>query len=55
MTPKNPLSQQIQQAKIKQIWLRYFNDVLFDQGIITPSEHQRMHLQILQRKFPRGR
>lgn len=55
MTPKQSLSQQIQQAKIRQFWLQYFNDTLLEQGIITPKEHQRMQLQILQNKSQRGR
>ena len=34
----------------EQLWLRYFNDSLLAQGIITKEEHQKMNTRIVNRK-----
>ena len=37
-------------AKCEKIWLNYFNQYLFEQGVITEEERNRMKLQIELRK-----
>ena len=37
-------------AQFEQLWLRYFNDSLLAQGIITKEEHQKMNTRIVNRK-----
>ena len=37
-------------AQFEQLWLRYFNDSLLAQGIITKEEHQKMTTRIVNRK-----
>lgn len=37
-------------AMYEQLWLRYFNDSLLAQGIITKEEHQKMNTRIVNRK-----
>jgi len=32
---------------VKEIWLNYFNQVLFEKGIITEEERNKMKLEIL--------
>jgi len=36
----------------EQIWLRYFNQTLFEQSLITEAEQNKMTLRILERKTP---
>ena len=37
-------------AQYEQLWLRYFNDSLLEQGIITKEEHQKMNARIVNLK-----
>jgi hypothetical protein len=37
-------------AKCEKIWLLYFNQYLFEEGVITEEERNRMKLQIELRK-----
>lgn len=39
-------------ATAEQIWLNYFNRVLYEQGIITETERNQMNLKIAKRKKP---
>lgn len=37
-------------ATAEQIWLNYFNRVLYEQGVITEAERNQMKLKIAKRK-----
>ena len=47
-------SEQQKQYIAEQIWLLYYNQVLFDQGIITEQERNRMTNRINNRKTSSG-
>lgn len=34
----------------KEIWLKYFNDVLLSKGLITENEHRKMRVLIRDRR-----
>ena len=44
-----PLNEQEIQTVIQQLWLTYFNDTLFAQGLITEEQRNRMRLRIKNR------
>ena len=41
-----------QKQTAEKIWLHYFNDVLYKQGIISENERNKMTLKIEGRKSP---
>ena len=43
---KPVMSEQKKLAVIEQLWLIYYNDTLFEKGMITQEQHQRMQLKI---------
>ena len=55
MERKPPLSQQIQSADMERLYLNYFNNYLLKEGLLTPDEHRKMQIRIVQRKRGRGR
>ena len=44
-----PLTELEIQAVIRQLWLTYYNDTLFAQGLITEDQRNRMRLRIKNR------
>lgn len=46
---KPVMSEQKKLAVIEQLWLIYYNDTLFEKGMITQEQHQRMQLMIKSR------
>ncbi len=44
--------EQQKKSVVEEIWLNYFNQVLFAQGIITEHERNKMSLQISNKKPP---
>ncbi len=45
-TKKPPMSEKQKQAIWEQLWLTYFNDTLFAEGVITEDERNKMRLRI---------
>lgn len=43
---KPPMSEKQKQAIWEQLWLTYFNDTLFSEGVITEDERNKMRLRI---------
>lgn len=54
MEGKSSLNQQILRADTERLWLNYFNNTLLKDGLITPEEHRKMQLRIVQRKWGKG-
>lgn len=51
MAEKNPGSTQEQQKRMAEaLWLRYFNQTLFEKGLITETERNRMATLISRRE-----
>lgn len=50
MERKPPLNQQILSADMERLYLHYFNDRLLKEGLLTPEEHRKMQMSIVQRK-----
>ena len=46
---RKPLNEQEIQTVIQQLWLTYYNDTLFAQGLITEDQRNRMRLRIKNR------
>ena len=46
---RKPLNEQEIQTVIQQLWLTYYNDTLFAQGLITEEQRNRMRLRIKNR------
>lgn len=40
------MSEQKKQAIIEQLWLTYFNDTLYEKGIITEDQRNKMRTKI---------
>lgn len=55
MERKPPLRQQIQSADMERLYLNYFNNYLLKEGLLTPEEHQKMQMSIVQRKRGKAR
>ena len=43
------LSQQRQRSMMEQLWLTYYNDTLYEKGIITEDERNKMRIKIKSR------
>jgi hypothetical protein len=41
-----PMNERKKQSTLERLWLTYFNDTLFAQGIITEVEHNKMRVRI---------
>ena len=39
------------QAAVEKMWLRYYNDMLLAQGLITREQYKQMQMKILHRKL----
>lgn len=46
---RKPLNEQEIQTVIQQLWLTYYNDMLFAKGLITEEQRNRMRLRIKNR------
>lgn len=46
---KNLTAEQMKQAAAEEMWLSYYNNVLYNQGIITEEVRNRMALKISER------
>lgn len=55
MERKQTLNQQILQADMERLWLNYFNNHLLKEGLLTPEEHRKLQMRIVQRGRDRGR
>lgn len=47
--PATRMTQQKTQAVIEQLWLSYYNDSLYEKGLITDNERNRMRVRIQNR------
>ena len=45
-TQKKPSTEQARKALAEQLWLSYYNQVLFEAGLITEAERNRMKSKI---------
>ena len=43
------ISQQRQRSIMEQLWLTYYNDTLYEKGIITEDERNKMRIKIKSR------
>lgn len=43
------ISQQRQRSMMEQLWLTYYNDTLYEKGIITEDERNKMRIKIKSR------
>lgn len=43
------ISQQRQRSMMEQLWLTYYNDTLYEKGIITEDERNKMRIKIKNR------
>ncbi len=46
-----PMSEGKKQSILEQLWLTYYNDTLYDQGVISEEEWSRMRVKINTRGF----
>ena len=47
-TPKKDKEKK-EQGVMEQLWLTYYNDSLYNKGVITEEQHNKMRLKILGR------
>ena len=50
---KNDVGEAKKQSVLEQLWLTYYNDTLYDKGIISEDARNRMRVQIKQRTASR--
>ena len=43
---KPPMSERQKQSILEQLWLTYYNDTLFAEGVITEEERNKMRVKI---------
>ena len=43
---KKEMTEQKKESVIQRLWLTYYNDTLFDKGVITEEERNRMRVAI---------
>ena len=48
MERKQTLNQQIVNADMERLYLNYFNNYLLKEGLLTPEEHRKMQMRIVQ-------
>jgi len=46
------MTEQTKQSVIEKLWLTYYNDTLFEKGVITEEERNRMRIRINNRTAP---
>lgn len=47
---QNLTNEQQRRNVVEKMWLNYFNNVLLENGMITPAQHRKMKLHISTRK-----
>ena len=50
-----PMNERKKQSTLERLWLTYFNDTLYAQGIINEDEHKIMRVRINNRAVSGGR
>lgn len=43
------ISQQLRRSIMEQLWLTYYNDTLYEKGVITEDERNKMRIKIKSR------
>lgn len=46
LPPKHPVSEKQKQMILEQLWLTYYNDTLYANGVITEEERNKMRVRI---------
>ena len=54
-TKKKNISEKEKNATLESLWLNYYNDTLYAEGIITEREHNKMRLAIKRRHASKER
>lgn len=49
MEPKKPMTEQKKRSVLERLWLTYYNDTLYEKGVITEEERNRMRIRIKNR------
>ena len=44
--PEHPVSEKQKQMILEQLWLTYYNDTLYANGVITEEERNKMRVRI---------
>lgn len=47
---KNVMTEQKKESVLEKLWLTYYNDTLYERGLITETERNRMRVMIKTRK-----
>ena len=47
--PKKTMTEQKKQSVLEKLWLTYYNDTLYEKGVITEEERNRMRIRIKNR------
>ena len=51
---KPAMTERLKQSILEQLWLTYYNDTLFAEGVITEEEHNKMRVKIKTRAVTKG-
>lgn len=46
---RGEISEQQRRSVLEQLWLTYYNDTLYEQGVITEDERNKMRIKIKSR------
>lgn len=46
---RGEMSEQHRRSVLEQLWLTYYNDTLYEQGVITEDERNKMRIKIKSR------
>lgn len=47
--PKKTMTEQKKQSVLEKLWLTYYNDTLYEKGLITEEERNKMRIRIKNR------
>ena len=47
--PKKTMTEQKKQSVVEKLWLTYYNDTLYEKGLITEDERNKMRIRIKNR------
>ncbi|MCC8181634.1 MAG: hypothetical protein LIO45_01420 [Clostridiales bacterium] len=53
--PKKSMTEQEKESVIQRLWLTYYNDTLYEKGVITEEERNKMRVAIKTRNTSRRR
>ena len=48
---KHGMTEQKTESVLQRLWLTYYNDTLYEKGIISEDEHNKMRVRIKNRAF----